>query len=738
GGFELIVPQDAKYLIISYMGYKTETIPLAGVDTTLSVHLTPTVYLLQEISVYASSSTDKEISVSVTQLQSKQIEQVVGMTKDALRAVQTLPSVSINNEASAKYNVRGGTSDENLVLVNGVRVYEPFHLKEDPLTSLSIFNLDMVRKIDFSSGAFSAEYGDVLSSILSIEYKTEAQEKLSGKANMSLIDASFLLEGPVSSKGSWIFGLRKSYLEYMLKTYGGNPGSHPSFYDIQGQVHYEFTPNHKLRFTAIHSGDDFRYDPTVSFRQYWSLWRIRGENVNVTENKKEFREVNSRYSNDLFSLKLTNLLSPKLLNETLVSYYCETVGENGQQSAEQFGDFHGKPQCFSIRTWEGNFCESNSVQTLEGQAAFTYQLTPLTTLKSGATYQHLAYSTDREFRLLSVLTTNVLHFPDTTTVIEPPDPAYNDTTHLKIRSYKLGAYLEGNWQLSDNFIIRAGGRVDYFDMNKELTWSPRLGCSYRLPFGTLLRAGAGVFQQFPSYRQLKIKEPSKDNTKSQHAFHYVVGMEHRFRERFLLKLEGFYKKYGDLIAVQRGGDGSLHYGKKENNAEGFARGIDFYGAVNWSGSNAWLSYCLLEAKEKLVTTNEGYYSRYTDQRHTLSLGLSADMGKGWEFSVRGFYGSGYAYTPYVVSYDTTLRIQRWVLGSKHTEHYPSYKRVDVRISKEFVLFHRPLLLFLDVMNIFDRRNVFSYRYTYSLDGKPQREARVLLPLILSVGISYSF
>ena len=142
GKFQLNLNQDSNYvLLITNIGYKTKSIPLNGKDTTLQVYMVPLVYSIQEVSIYSQKNRDDNL-ISINKIRSEKIGDFAGFTKDIIRTTQLMPGVSANNEANAKYNVRGGTFDENLVIVNGVRVNKPFHLKEIPNASVGIFNLE--------------------------------------------------------------------------------------------------------------------------------------------------------------------------------------------------------------------------------------------------------------------------------------------------------------------------------------------------------------------------------------------------------------------------------------------------------------------------------------------------------------------------------------------------------------------------------------------------------------------
>ena len=214
GHFKFDLENGNYELQISYIGYKTETVKITidNHDITLDIPLLKTDVLLQEVSVYAKSA-DSAVSkeISSISMQSKRIEQISGVFPDVFRSIQMLPGLSANNEFSAKFNVRGGNYDENLVVVNGTQIYEPFHLKEAPNASVGIFNINLMRNVDIMTGGFSAMYGDRLSSVLNIEYREGNREKYTGAATLSLTNLEGFVEGPVGKK-LFVFALIKKKL----------------------------------------------------------------------------------------------------------------------------------------------------------------------------------------------------------------------------------------------------------------------------------------------------------------------------------------------------------------------------------------------------------------------------------------------------------------------------------------------------------------------------------------------
>jgi len=267
GKFSLSLAGGDYELLVNLTGYKTETIRVSiqEKNIALDIRLFPTDILLQEVTVYSTTAADKaeQNQTSSLSLQSRTISEISSVLPDVFRSLQSLPGISANNEFSARFNVRGGNADENLVLVNGAQVYEPFHVKEADNASIGIFNVDLMRKVDIITGGFSARYGDRMSSVLNIEYREGNRERLAGSSTLSLTNLDGYLEGPLGSKGSFLIGGRKSYLEYVLSLLDIEEGVKPSFYDVQGVLTYSLSKRHKLLGEFIHAGDHFRQEPLL-------------------------------------------------------------------------------------------------------------------------------------------------------------------------------------------------------------------------------------------------------------------------------------------------------------------------------------------------------------------------------------------------------------------------------------------------------------------------------------------
>ena len=605
GLFSLTNSINADRLVISYVGYKSLIIDLESIkdNEEYLFSLLPINIFLQEVTVYSNTNKQMKLSeISSLSMQSNRIREISPGMPDILRSVQSLPGITVNNEFKADFNVRGGNQDENLVLVNNATVYEPFHIKEAANASVGIFNVDLIQKVDLITGGFSARYGDKMSSVLNIHYREGNKENYTGAASLSLAYLDGYVEGPITEDLSFILGIRKSYLEYVLKMidYEDIASLKPAFYDVQGVLSYNLSPSNKLVFEFIHSGDDFSYEPSKQ-----TSYKIENENYKST------------YYSNLFDIQSINVLSSKSLLKAELSYYKQTDNEYRLYlSDENNFQFHTERLTY----------DTLDIETIELKSEFAYQFNPKYEINLGLSIQNIRYDE---------ITLDQYTFEDSSGTRTAPGSFGNDVP-INAKSGKYNAYLENIFQLSDELILNIGGRVDYFDLNKDLTFSPRISAGFSLTNQTTLRAAWGYYYQSPIYRQLKSSTPSDTNTQSQLAIHYVLGLEHSMFfsddiNNFLkLKIEGYYKDYRNLVSSFFGTFERLTY-SGYNDATGSAKGIDVYAVLSVPSFYCWLSYGLLFANEDKLTDAIGEYPRYTDQRHTLSFISSVNLGADMEF-----------------------------------------------------------------------------------------------------------
>ncbi len=779
GRFSFSLPAGKYMLTFTSVGYKTEkrTVTIANKDLFVPISLFPVRYLLQEVSVFSRSSNDNIPDIEragMLSMNSETVQKNGGILKDALRAAQTMPGAIGTNELSGRMGVRGGLQDENLVLVNGTQVFEPFHAKYAGSAAIGVFNTDLVKKIDLVNGGFSAEYGDRMSSVLNIQYRDGRKDRIGGQAGVSLTNVDALVEGPIGEHGSFIVGARQSFTEFLVGLLVPDERIKPSFYDVQGQVSYNLSSRDNLTFQFVHSGDRFQIDPDPNSGKVNYATSVRGELTDISGTWTSRNLINSRYGSTMLNLRSRNVVSPTLILRTEVSYYDQFDDES--YSEESTGAYRGvvrpaTPGGISPRTYyqydtyKGNGYNRLNVQTLEARSIADVEVSSLYQIRAGLGYQNLAYKQQKEAIDNRTRDNSFNTYPDTLR------QQYNGNSAqpyfgFDTRSFKANGFIENIFQIDESLLLNIGGRFDYFDLNRDLNLSPRVNVSYSSPLGITFRAAWGLYFQSPLYRQLLSYQSSDTNTKAQRAIHYVASAERRFslgsvENSFLassspssneasltLKVDAYYKDYSNVISANRDlanralSTGGILYPTKRNDARASARGVDVFLAFMLGRLNGWLSYGLLEAREALLrdTIYDANYSyaRFTDQRHAAALVTDYDFGEGWSGGVRYTFGSGYAYTPYVPIYREFLRQWTWAEGEKNSAHLPAYQRLDIRIDKRLTVFGLNAAFYLDISNVTNNPNVYTFNYTLDGDGKPVRKSVTLWPIIPTLGFTVMF
>jgi len=730
GYFKIVIEALPAELQISSIGYATEQVEVTKANTSLNILLNPVSLNLSEVNVYASRGNMQASSLET--LKSIESYNLAGTTKDIFRSIQMLPGVSSNNAMSAQYNVRGGTYDENLMLINGVEVAEPYHIKVFPMASIGIFNMDLVERIDFSGGGFSAEYGNALSSVLNVDYRKANNDSIKGTVSLGLIDLGFVSEVPLGKKVSLLFGARRSYLDPVVKMIDSKDKISIRYYDIQSKLDYEINSRNKISVLAIYSDDKDKIGPQIE--TYHSQWNnmFNNQQMVVTYNQRHQFALDAKYSDVLIALTSRHVLSGRVILNSEFSFYRENeIDPMTTRDSTNFS--YSVKELFNHSNLYRDDIKNYKLMNYEGKLTGKIMFSQNNNSKIGIYIKRSDLDYSRTLIRFWDSNNNTDHYPDTTHVItKPADIESNSFQSFNAHAYKMGGYLTHVWQVSPKLTLNLGLRGDYFDLNKELDISPRTNLSYEILPHLKISAAWGIFYQSPLMKQIKYSYATSENTKSQKATHYLMSIEKKLNHS-TFKIEAYYKQYDNLLPLQRTSMGEIFYDVKDNIANGYTTGIDVEYLVTKEYFDFWLNYSLGSAKERLNGTHH-YYSRYTDQRHSISSMLMFKMKNRKEISCKITYGSGYAYQR--LYYDPEA--QQWTTnGVNESAHLPYYLSIDLRYQKEFRLYSRPLRFYLDLMNILNRKNVIGHQYGVNNNG-PFEEDTKFLGILPTFGLIYDF
>ncbi|MEO0070316.1 MAG: carboxypeptidase-like regulatory domain-containing protein, partial [candidate division WOR-3 bacterium] len=250
------VPAGSYQIEVSYIGYATHSERITVADgrlTSLNIELKPAPFELGEVKVTAERARfEREVEISTKRMDTKQLVLVpkLGGEVDIFRTVQLLPGVITVSDFSNKLYIRGGSPDQNLILLDGITVYNPSHL----FGIFSPFVPEAVADVTLLAGGFPAQFGSRLSSVLDVTTREGNSKRYTGEGSVSMIAAKGIFEGPIP-KGSILFAARRTYLPDVLLTLFGAEGLGYYFYDLMGKANYSLNENHRLSFAGLGAED---------------------------------------------------------------------------------------------------------------------------------------------------------------------------------------------------------------------------------------------------------------------------------------------------------------------------------------------------------------------------------------------------------------------------------------------------------------------------------------------------
>ncbi len=718
GGYNISAADaDTIRVIFSCIGYMESKRTLIGAkgEVTVNVKMEPSSHQLQEVQV-----TDFQKQTGAMQAIAsdsyRMSPDVSGGSVESL--LQTMAGVNSNNEMSSQYSVRGGTYDENSVYINGVEVYRPQLVSSGQQEGLSIINPDMVGAVGFSTGGFSAEYGDRMSSVLDITYRQP--ESFEGSASLSLMGGS-LSVGTSSRRFSMLHGVRYKSNASLLSSMEEKGEYDPRYFDYQTFMTYRIG----AKWTALVLGNiavnNYKFIPHDRTTSFGTMVDAKKFTVYFDGQEKDrfetfFGAVSLNYRPSK-KTDFTLLASGYLTNELVTydisgEYWLDQAGAGGGDGDDGIGGELGvgkyleharnrlKASVFSIG--------------LRGNTGINHH-----NLSYGITFNHeKIHDRAREWELRDSAGYSL---PSTGEAVKM---IYNLDSRHDISTTRLSAFVQDAYRMATSagyLTINAGLRMSYWNFNSEFLLSPRLNIGFvpeAHPRWTF-RFATGLYYQSPFYKEYRMPVTDNDgNTvitlnkdiKSQRSFQFIGGADYTFRafdRPFKLSAEAYYKILGNLIPYEVDNLKITYAG--ENLTKGFTAGIDMklFGQFV-PGSDSWISFSLMKTQE---TLNGVKVPRPTDQRYSMALFFTDYFPKfpKLKFSLRGIFSDGLPITSPRSSRD------------KHYFRAPAYKRVDVGLSyglltplrdgesrSGFLRHFKSIWLGVDIFNLLDISNVSSY------------------------------
>lgn len=689
------VPPGKYVGIASYIGYK-ESRKEITVEPNRTVQcnfeLEPSEIQLEPVSVSAERAKfERDISVSTYSLRKEDLEKApaIGGEADLFRSLQLMPGITASSDFSSQLYVRGGSPDQNLILLDGITVYNPSHLGG----LFTIFDVDAVKDAELMAGGFPAKYGGRMSSVLNIVCKDGNSKKFSTSSSISLIAAKTLLEGPLP-KGSWMVSARRTYFDLLLKPAGVSFPYY--FYDGMGKINFDVAANARFTLAGL-LGEDVLDFPITN-----------GEDDGMGGDEgEEIGRLDMRWGNRGLSGKWRQVLTPRLYGEVLCAW------SNFRTSIDlEFREF--------------GFRFSNEIVDYTAKGDFTYTPAPDHTLDFGFDAKNISFDFDLEM--------------DRTKYLDAVDTAR-----------VLALYLQDKWEISPLWILQAGIRPTYFMPGSHFRWEPRIGLKHRVTSNTALSASFGLHSQ--SITTIQSGEelfsifdtwlPIGEKYEPSLATHYILGVEQWVSNDLRFTIEGYYKVLEQLVEVNEDESRDDLSDVSFNTGSGYAMGLDFLLKKTAGDFSGWTSYSFALTKRTFDDTT--FCPRY-DRRHNMSLVFEMRLPWGLKFDFTQLFGTGYPYpgvigrysrAEYDFSGDSIATHWENIMAPRDYNRYPAYHRADVGLSKAFTWKSLTGEAYIELLNIYNRRNVYFYIWDLEKDP-PVRRAITMLPLLPSIGLNVRF
>ncbi|CAM4314620.1 Outer membrane receptor for ferrienterochelin and colicins [Zobellia nedashkovskayae] len=590
GFFSLTLPEGNHEVVISYIGYGNEKRQLNLLeDKILSIALKPSAQNLEEVVVTADEriKESKVTQMSKVQINPADIQDIPALLgeKDVMKTLQLMPGIQGGSEGSSGFFVRGGTPDQNLIILDDAVVYNSNHL----FGFFSVFNGDAIKSVEAFKGGFPARFGGRLSSVIKLDMKDGNKEKLSGKVNIGLISSSALLEGPINKgKTSFIASGRRTYADIMARPFiDSDKGNRSGYYftDFNFKIHHIFSPKDKLYWSNYFGQDKF-YDNSVYIDGKTDKSRLQWGNITST------LRWNHQFNNKLFS------------NTSLIfsNYKFKILFEEGFED-EKF-----------------QFKSSSGINDYTLKTDFDYYPNSKHTIRFGAN------ATMHNFTPQRLLLKDEFS-PDI-------------DKEQELNSFEGAVYAEDDWKLTDKLSLSPGLRLSYFNYKDKhyINPEPRLALSYNMKPDFAFKASYSRMNQYIHLLSSSgiglptdLWVSSTDNIKPQTSQQFAVGIAKDFFDKdYSVTLEGYYKTLDDVIAYKEGASflaiDNLESGKNtnwENNitsGQGWAYGAEILFRKQTGPFTGWLGYTLAWSERQFDELNLGkkFYDRY-DRRHDISL-----------------------------------------------------------------------------------------------------------------------
>ncbi len=658
---------------------------------------------IETISVSASRyEILRDIATSRFVLDQRTIQNLPDIGEDPLRAIQRLPGAAASG-ASAKTHVRGGESSEIGIMLNGQRLFDPFHVR-DYQSIFSTVDSRAIEGVEVYTGGFPVQFGNRMSGMVLME-SLESLQPRHTEVGLSVFNTSVLTAGNDPGR-SWVFSARRGNLDLVIDPEYGSP----SYYDVFADYTWDLSGNTTVSINALYANDSV---DVILESEPDELERV----ISNTENAQVWVSLDSRWSDALSSKTVLSVVAFQNLRKGTLNDAEKIVANvNDEREVRQVGfrqdfaytkaDRHLLQWGLHVKYGEGEYAYANAAEYFGLPAMFAGQ---------------------------------------------------EESTSLALSAAPEGAayafYFADRWKLSNRAIVEWGLRWDdqtYTDLASDAQLSPRLSLLHALGDNTELRLSWGRYHQSQEIHELQIEDGIDQFWPAQRADHIIAGIRHTFNNRLSTRVELFHKDikdvrprfenlYNPLSLIPEVEPDRVRLDPSSASSQGLEISLDWSdGPLSW-----WATYVLSEATDRIDGRDE---LRSWDQRHAVQGGIGWGNEK-WDVSVAASVHSGWPLTELMLvedGVDEDGEIQYVaVAGPRNADRHATFASLDFRVSRTWKLRRGSLMAFLEVSNLTNRENPCCLDFDYEEDEDTgenvfERGVDYWLPLLPAIGVLWEF
>lgn len=638
GYYTIQIPKGKIELQASYIGYSPANINLYQErDTIINFRLSAGQQLEEVIVTNKKQFSPSGSSMELSGSEITSMPSVFGES-DVLKSLQYIPGVQSGIEGSVGMYVRGGSADQNLVLLDGVPIYNTGHA----FGLFSIFNGDAVKKVSLHKGSFPARFGGRLSSVVDIRLKDGDMQNYHGTFNISLLSAKINIEGPIiKGKTSFNFSARRSYVDAItriVEQFMDESIPVLYIYDINAKINHKFSDRSRLYF-SLYNGKD----------------KIGTNSKRKETNFSNETNIDYRWGNTVASLRWNYIINNKLFVNTTVSYNQYRFDYKSYESLEEE----------NINSYYENF-QHSEIKDLSANGDFEYNFSPKHILKFGGGIIHHKFNPEVHGSRIRE--------------IEDEEEKVNETNHYlndQIKAEEALIYIEDEFPIYNRLTANLGLHGSLFSVQGEVYTSlqPRISLGYQLNNKLSAKASYTKMNQYINLltsntlsQPTDLWVPITKKLKPMVANQYTFGTYFDTNNGYNFSFETFYKKMNNILEYKDGASWKDSYTSWEDQVEagkGWSYGFEFFIQKTSGRFTGWLGYTLAWNNRKFETINQGktFPAKY-DRRHNITLTTSYLINKRIDISASWMYATGN---------NATLSTEEYQILPDKSNNYPSYE-----------------------------------------------------------------